>query len=242
MVPAGMRVYAVGDIHGRDDVLQQLLASIRAHASKRHGRNCLIFVGDYVDRGLQSKAVIERLLTLNLPGWEIIHLRGNHDQAVLDFLDDAAVYRMWRGFGAAETLLSYGVSPPKFDDDGDFQRAREEFIARLPQAHLEFLQSLLPFYVVGDYVFVHAGVRPGVSLEQQSPEDLMWIRDDFLMSDHNFGKVVVHGHSPSDQPVRKFNRIGIDTGAYATGRLTAAILEGDGCEFLTAVGTQSAMQ
>lgn len=235
-VPEGIRVYAVGDIHGRDDLLAELLDSIRDHAGERGGQNCLIFLGDYVDRGLESKAVIERLLDLDFAGWDIVWLRGNHDQTVLDFLDDPAVYRAWRSFGAAETLVSYGVMPPKFDNDEAYTQARDAFVANCPERHLEFLRSLKYSHILGDYMFVHAGVRPGVPLAQQSPEDMMWIRDDFLMSQRAFGKVVVHGHSPTELPVRRFNRIGVDTGAYATGRLTAAVLEGETCDFLSTPG------
>jgi len=233
-IPDGQRVYAVGDIHGRDDLLASLLSTIRAHAAMDSGQNCLVFLGDYVDRGPASRAVLERLAGLDLKGWECVFLRGNHDQAVLDFLDDPGVYRVWRGFGAAETLLSYGVRPPRFDDETAFARTRDEFVEACPPRHIEFLRNLRYFYQCGDYVFVHAGLRPGVALDRQSPEDMMWIRDDFLASDRDHGSVVVHGHTPAPAPVRRFNRIGIDTGAYATGLLTAVILEGAQCAFLTA--------
>lgn len=233
-VPAGIRIYAVGDIHGRDDLLGDLLDTITAHAGDSEQKNSLIFLGDYVDRGLYSKAVIDRLLGLDLADWDIVFLRGNHDQAVLDFLNDPNSYRAWRGFGAAETLLSYGVTPSKFDNTDAFVEARNAFAAALPAAHHAFFEGLKYFHVCGDYVFVHAGLRPGIPLERQSTDDIMWIRDEFLMSEWDFGRVVVHGHTPTPQPVRSFNRIGVDTGAYATGRLTAAMLEDERCLFLTA--------
>lgn len=235
-LPAGQRVYAVGDVHGRDDLLGELLKTIRADASVTRRQNCLVFLGDYVDRGAQSKAVIARLLDLDFEGWDVVFLRGNHDQVVLDFLEDPMVYRVWRSFGAAATLLSYGVMPPKFDDPGAMAQTRDAFVAACPPRHVEFLRNLKYFYECGDYIFVHAGLRPGLALERQSPDDMMWIRDEFLLSDRDFGKVVVHGHTPTAEPVRRFNRIGVDTGAYATSRLTAAVLEGADCTFLSTTG------
>jgi len=236
MAPAGTCVYAVGDIHGRRDLLERLMSRIAGHAGDVPRKNALVFLGDYVDRGPQSKAVIDFLLQLDWPGWEIVTLRGNHDQAVIDFVEDPLTYRGWRGFGAAETLVSYGVKAPIFDDDRAFAAARDEFVDKCPPEHMEFLNSLKLSHVAGDYMFVHAGVRPGIALDQQSAEDLMWIRDDFLSSNAKLDKVIVHGHSPSEKPVLRRNRIGVDTGAYATGCLTAAVLEGENCNFLSTVG------
>lgn len=196
-------------------------------------RNVLIFLGDYVDRGPDSKGVIERLSSLNVPDWEIFFLRGNHDQAVLDFLSDAMLYRSWRNFGAAETLLSYGVYPPRFDNDDAYEAVRQIFAEKLPPTHHQFFVSLKDHYDVGGYYFAHAGVRPGVPLDQQVPDDLLWIRDVFLQSDIPLKKVVVHGHTPQDVPARGAFRIGVDTGAYSTGCLSAAVLEGAACRFLS---------
>jgi serine/threonine protein phosphatase 1 len=236
-VPDGTRVYAVGDIHGRWDLLERLLAQIGTHASDSARRNSLIFLGDYVDRGPQSKGVIDYLLQLDWPGWEIVTLRGNHDQAVIDFVDDPRTYRAWRAFGAAETLVSYDVKPPVFENDRAFVEARDEFVGKCPTAHMDFLRSLKLSHVVGDYMFVHAGVRPGIALDQQSAEDLMWIRDDFLSSNLRLDKIIVHGHTPDEHPVLRRNRICVDTGAYATGCLTAVVLDGEGCTFLSTVGS-----
>ena len=233
MVPGGTRVYAVGDIHGRRDLLERLLGKIASHAGDAALKNSLVFLGDYVDRGPQSKAVIELLLQLDWPGWEIVRLRGNHDQAVIDFVGDPRSYRGWRGFGAAETLVSYGVKAPMFDDERGFAAAREEFLEKCPAEHMDFLHSLKLSHATGDYMFVHAGVRPGVALDMQSAQDMMWIRDDFLSSHAKLDKVIVHGHSPSEKPVLRRNRIGVDTGAYATGCLTAAVLQGQDCNFLS---------
>ncbi len=229
---AGERVYAVGDIHGCSRQLDALLARIAADPAEGISRRFLVFLGDYVDRGPDSKGVIERLLSPPA-GFEATAVRGNHDQTLLDFLVDPAVYGVWREFGGRDTLVSYGVVPPLFDQIEDFERARNDLAAVLPAAHRQFLEGLAGSLRIGGYYFTHAGVRPGVALEEQSPEDLMWIRDDFLNSRQDFGAVVVHGHSPTPQPVVRSNRIGVDTGAYATGCLTAAVLDGDKCRFMS---------
>jgi serine/threonine protein phosphatase 1 len=235
-VPAGRRVYAVGDVHGRRDLLDKLLGRIKAHAAGAPpAKNVLIMLGDYIDRGADSKGVVERLLHLDLPGWDTVCLRGNHDQALLDFIGDPNFYRAWRSYGAPETLLSYGVKPPLFDDETEFSKARDALAAAFPPTHLGFLHGLANTHEEGDYFFVHAGVRPGIALDRQVPDDLLWIRDDFLNSSRSFGKVVVHGHTPTEKPVRRSNRLGLDTGAHATGCLTAAVLEGETCTFLSTV-------
>ncbi len=232
-VAAGKRIYAVGDIHGRRDLLDRLLMQIEQHAqTSPHAENTLIFLGDYVDRGADSKGVVDRLLALALPDWKLIFLRGNHDQSVLDFLADASFYRAWRTFGAPETLLSYGVMPPRFDRDADFETARRELAERLPHGHLGFYENLQYSYIQDDYMFVHAGIRPGIPVDEQLAQDMMWIRDEFLFHRRPLEKMIVHGHTPSDRPVKNAVRIGIDTGAHATHRLTAAILEGESCSFL----------
>lgn len=232
VVPEGERIYAVGDIHGRLDLLQKLWVMIKTDAAKTSLRNIFIFVGDYVDRGPDSKGVIDFLLALQQDNG-VVCLRGNHDQAVLDFVADANFYRSWKLFGASETLLSYGVMAPRFDDRAEFEKARTEFVANCPKAHFEFLQSLPYCYERGGYFFVHAGIRPGVSLTEQSPQDMLWIRDEFLFSRAEFEKVVVYGHTPVEKAGRHGSRISVDTGAYATGRLSAVVLEGQACRVLT---------
>src|SRR6185437_3616830 len=191
-VPDGVRVYAVGDIHGCADQLDRLMDAIEADARTWLGPKYLVFLGDYCDRGPDSKGVIDRLLTIG-EGFTRCHLRGNHDQVILDFLADPRVYRSWREFGAPATLISYGVEPPRFDDDNAYISARDRFAAAFPASHLRFLQNLQYSARIGDYFFVHAGVKPGTGLEKQAPEDLLWIRDEFLMSKSDFGAVVVHG-------------------------------------------------
>ncbi len=233
-VPPGRRVFAVGDIHGRRDLLEQMLSQIQEFAtSATPAANSLVLLGDYVDRGPHSKGVIDHILGLDLPGWDKTYLRGNHDQAMLDFLSDANMYRAWRNFGAPETLLSYGVKPPRFDNEAEFAKARDELAAACPREHLNFLSNLENMHEEGDYLFVHAGVRPGIPLDRQVQDDLLWIREDFLLSSRVLDKVIVHGHTPTEAPVRRTNRIGIDTGAHATGCLTTAVLEGQRCTFLS---------
>ncbi len=233
-LPEGMRIYAVGDIHGRDDLLARLLDQIEADAKDRGScHNVLIFLGDYVDRGLQSKDVLDRLTGARLPGFDYVFLRGNHEQAMLQFLDDAAFGKTWKYYGGLETLHSYGVTElTRTDDPAAFERARERFVEALPAAHLNFLKSLMLSAEFGGYFFAHAGVRPGVPLHRQIEEDLLWIREGFLDSDRAFGKIVVHGHTPREEAVVKANRIGVDTGAYMTGLLTAVVLEGTSHRFV----------
>lgn len=227
--PEATRLYAVGDIHGRDDLLAELLDQIAEDAASLAPgfRRVLVFLGDYVDRGLQSSQVIERLVNLALPGFEIVFLKGNHEQAMLQFLEDAQFGKTWKYYGGLETLHSYGVTELTLSDDPrDFERAREHFAHVLPVTHLDFLGRLQVSFECGDYFFAHAGVRPGLPLHRQIEEDLLWIRNEFLESDTNFGKIVVHGHTPKEEVEFRANRVGVDTGAYMTGVLTALMLEG----------------
>jgi serine/threonine protein phosphatase 1 len=166
-------------------------------------------------------------------------LKGNHDAALLNFLRDPESYQAWRNYGAPETLLSYGVRPPLFASPADFVRARDELAEKLPEDHLRFFNDLELSVSIDDYFFAHAGARPGIDLEEQFEEDLMWIRDDFLSSRHDFGKIVVHGHTPQPVASRHSNRIGVDTGAYATGILSCVVLEGETQRFLQARVTES---
>jgi serine/threonine protein phosphatase 1 len=233
-VPDNMRVYAVGDIHGCSRVLDLLHQRIEADCKNYSGDRHIVYLGDFTDRGPDSKGVLERLLH-GVPGGLSPHyIRGNHDQAVLDFLEDPESYRVWRGFGGAETLWSYGVRPPLYDQAEQIAAARDDFAKALPFEHLAFLRNLELKISIGDYAFVHAGIRPGVSLDRQSEQDLLWIREEFLFSTARHEKVVVHGHTPLPAPVRTSNRISIDTGAYATGVLTACVLEDTACRFLQA--------
>ncbi len=227
-VPEGTRVYAIGDIHGRAELLDQLHDKIRADADGADAdRKVVVYLGDYVDRGLDSKGVIDRLLGDPLPGFERVFLKGNHEDALLKFFKEPQFGRDWKYYGGLETLMSYGVKAlPLKDEPEAFVAARDELAKNFPPAHLDFLGSLSLWHEEGDFYFAHAGVRPGRPLAEQTGEDLMWIRDDFLSSDADFGKVVVHGHTPEEQPVERPNRIGVDTGAYITGILTCVVLAG----------------
>jgi serine/threonine protein phosphatase 1 len=187
----------------------------------------LIFVGDYVDRGGSSKGVIDRVLALQREGaFELRALKGNHEEALLAFLDDASFGPTWCEHGGAQTLSSYGVTPPQLRIDTDeWVKTRDALAQALPPEHVSFLTSLELTAVYGDYVFVHAGLRPAVPLDEQSEADLLWIRRDFLAAPGPFEKIVVHGHTPAEQAFMGVHRIGIDTGAYATGVLTAVRLQ-----------------
>jgi serine/threonine protein phosphatase 1 len=229
-IPEGRMLVAVGDIHGRLDLLERLWGQIEGAARVSAARErSLVFLGDYVDRGLQSRQLVDRLLQ-GFPGFETIFLKGNHDETLLQFLDDPRLGEVWRNFGGIETLRSYGI---QHKPGGDWAQTRADFAARLPAEHLKFFQALHLHYACGDFLFVHAGVRPGLALEHQSEHDLLWIRDEFLNSTMSFGRIVVHGHTPERQPVLRPNRIGIDTGAYMTGVLTALVLEGTSQKFLS---------
>lgn len=233
-LPADMRAYAIGDIHGCAKLLDLLFEHIANDAKSAPRDTHVVYLGDYIDRGHDSKGVIERVMRRTPNGFHAHYIKGNHDAALLDFLADPQTYRTWRSFGAADTLLSYGVRPPLYDSDEARIKARDELQRALPQDHLAFFRSLELKITLGDYVFVHAGIRPGISLEGQSEEDLLWIRDEFLASTQTHEKVVVHGHTPLSAPARTANRISVDTGAYATGILTCAVLEGTTCRFLQA--------
>jgi serine/threonine protein phosphatase 1 len=235
-IPPGRRVYAVGDIHGRADLLVKLLEELRSDVERGgfEGRPILVFLGDYIDRGFQSKDVIDVLLGDLLSPFETYFLKGNHEAAMLQFLNDPTIGPRWAEFGGAETLVSYGVRPPRARTAADqWAQASDELNAVLPKEHLEFLQQLDLSVRIGDYVFVHAGVRPGVPLDQQTEYDLLWIREEFLADRRPLGAVIVHGHTPASAPHRDSRRVGLDTGAYLSGKLTAARFEHDTVEFIS---------
>ncbi|HTI66938.1 MAG TPA: metallophosphoesterase family protein [Caulobacteraceae bacterium] len=227
----GRLVYAVGDVHGRYDLLTAILGAIATDARDQVADEpaMLIFCGDYIDRGPQSAEVVEALTWLgNRPDFEVRLIKGNHEQALLRFLDRPEEADDWIRFGGAETLLSYGVQPPRVQEDrAAFVAARDGLLGNMPPPHLDLLQHLEPMVCVGDYAFVHAGIRPGAPLAEQHEDDLLWIRDAFLDAPGPFEKVIVHGHTWTRGLQVLEHRIGIDTGAYATGILTAARLHHD---------------
>lgn len=236
-VPPGCCVYAVGDIHGRLDLLEQLLGQIAADVEKRQPQQVsLVFLGDVIDRGPDSRGVVARLMAGPPPGplaaaqW--ICLKGNHEDVLLRFLADVDAGPGWCAYGGLDTVRSYLDQPPP-GWDRDMAMVQLLLLRHLPPAHRRFFARMPLRFDLGDYVFVHAGVRPGVPLAEQDPEDYLWIRHEFLPDPRWHGKVVVHGHTPVPQPESHPNRIGVDTKAYASGRLTAVVLEGDGRAFLS---------
>jgi diadenosine tetraphosphatase ApaH/serine/threonine PP2A family protein phosphatase len=225
--PSGTRIYAIGDIHGRSDLLDRLHDMIRVDAlGHPSAEKVVVYLGDYVDRGDDSRGVIDRLIDRPLSGFRTVALRGNHEEFLLRFLDDPEVGPAWIANGGDATLYSYGVDWRPAFGEGDLPAVSEAFRRELPRDHLAFLDGLALSDVEGDYLFVHAGIRPGVALAAQTPDDLMWIRGEFLDSTADHGHVVVHGHTITESPEMRDNRIGIDTGAFATGRLTCLVLDG----------------
>lgn len=204
---------------------------VRQDAQAVADRRVLVFLGDYVDRGLESREVIDFLLADPLPGFETVFLKGNHDAWLLEFLGDAALGGSWLPAGGNATLVSYGVSAPPGPDY--LESLRKAFVQAIPDAHRAFLEGLALQHVEGGYAFSHAGIRPGTALAEQLEEDLLWGRDEFISDRTDHGKVVVHGHFFTAEPDIQCNRIGIDTGAYATGRLTCLVLQGRSQRFLS---------
>ncbi len=226
-VPDGRRIYAIGDIHGRADLLTEVYEMIRqdSEAAGDGKTVAIVHLGDYVDRGPQSREVIDMLLA-PADGIESVCLKGNHEDLMLAFLDGEEIGRMWLYNGGNATLASYGVPMVDYAGDDMPAQARQALAAHLPPDHDEFLRGLKLMHLEGDYLFVHAGVRPGVDLARQDDGDLMWIRDEFLDATEDYGKIIVHGHSIRPEVELMPNRIGIDTGAFRSGRLTCLVLDG----------------
>lgn len=235
-MPDGVRVYAVGDVHGRIDLLRDLERRIVADADAQPEgcRNFLVMLGDYVDRGFDSRLVMDHLVADPPEGFDRVLLLGNHDQWLRSFVDGEAVGESWLRFGGDATLLSYGV-PLAFDQPEETRMAAAQALLaeRLPAAHRELLDEMELTLPMGDYLFCHAGIRPGVPIDKQVESDLLWIREPFLSWSGDCGKIVVHGHTVEDLPVVRRNRIGIDTGACFTGMLTCLVLEGETRRFIT---------
>lgn len=236
-LPPGIAVYAIGDVHGELGALRNLIAMIVADARRYPDGTgkLLICLGDYVDRGPDSRGVIELLAAGPPAGFELRCLRGNHDQAMLDFLATPEKGTDWFQFGASATLDSYGVAGAAgLPGPEQLAALRDNLAERLPDAHRAFLENLEPFIVAGDYAFVHAGIRPDRSIAAQDLQDLLWIREPFLGWSGRHEKVIVHGHTIVAAPQVLPNRIALDTGAYATGMLTAAALDGTRLRILQA--------
>lgn len=227
-VPDGTIVWAIGDVHGRLDLLKPLVEAIMADAASDADRKVVIFLGDYIDRGPESRDVIQYLAALPKDaGIEWRFLKGNHEEAMLDFLDDPTTGPTWCEYGGDATLASYGLRLPQMKHKPEaWKHLADDLDHKVTPTELEFLQRLELSLSVGDYFFAHAGARPGIPLDQQAERDLMWIRNSFLDSEVEFEKVVVHGHTPTHEVHVDGRRIGVDTRAYDSGTLTALRLEG----------------
>jgi serine/threonine protein phosphatase 1 len=225
-LPAGRRLYCIGDIHGRLDLLDELHDMIRADAGGYGGSKGIVYLGDYIDRGAQSKQVLDLLIEQPMDDFDVVHLLGNHEQAMVDFLSQPQSAAAWLNFGGQVTLLSYGVGLGRLQMSRQVDLLRDELEAKLPPSHLEFIGSCRLLYTEGSYCFAHAGIRPGIPPDEQVAEDLLWIREEFTRSRADHGYIIVHGHSISEEVELLPNRIGIDTGAFYSGMLTALVLEG----------------
>ncbi|WP_119084728.1 metallophosphoesterase family protein [Altererythrobacter sp. B11] len=233
-VPEGERVYAIGDIHGRLDLFEALIAAVEEDdAAGAPAETQVVLLGDLVDRGPDSAGVIARARD-----WQrranVRILGGNHEEMFLRSFDDTETLRHFLRFGGRETLLSFGVSPRRLAD-AEPEEAQELMRRAVPQDVRDFIAGFEEMIAIGDYLFVHAGIEPGLPLEEQDPRALRWIREPFLSHGESHGAVVVHGHTITEAPDDRGNRIGIDTGAYASGRLTALVLEGDQRRFIETV-------
>lgn len=225
-LPPDHRVYAVGDIHGCYNLLKGVLEKIDTDLQKRpkiENIN-LIFLGDYIDRGPDSKKVIDEFTKDKKDNIQRIYIKGNHEDTLLQFIENPSVLDSWQHYGGLETLYSYGVDM-RLMKKGN-AAVRDAFLSALPEKHFKFYQELSTSFLLGDYFFCHAGIKPCVPLDQQEEDDLLWIRNEFLHHSEGHEKVIVHGHTPVKTPEIWKNRINIDTGAYASGKLTCLMLEG----------------
>ncbi|MCA1654769.1 MAG: metallophosphoesterase [Sphingomonadales bacterium] len=234
-IPAGLRAYAIGDIHGRLDLLDRMLAAIHEDlAGREPAENHLLILGDLIDRGPDSRGVVERLSHYHCRNVRLVVLSGNHEEVLLRLLQgEFGLLDDWLTFGGAETVQSYGLDPDELHDIGG-RAAIARIRGAIPEDHRHFLEAAVDTVKIGDYLFVHAGIRPAVHLSMQLQKDLRWIRQPFLDDDTDHGFVVVHGHTISREVVERPNRIGLDTGAYASGRLSALGLEAGERWFLEA--------
>jgi serine/threonine protein phosphatase 1 len=225
--PDGMALYAVGDVHGRLDLLKSMFAAIAADRDSRKPRDWrIILLGDYVDRGPDSRGVIDFIIKAQEQGdGRIVPLAGNHDVGFLEFLAEGDPGGIFANYGGAETALSYGTKLD-FGSATMFRASQRALAAATPKGHVAFLRTLLFSVEVGDFFFCHAGIRPGVALDKQDPLDLTWIREEFHQHEKLHPKVIVHGHTPTPEPEVLPNRVNLDTGAFATGRLTALVIDG----------------
>lgn len=234
------RIYVIGDIHGRVDLLNEMVGQIDDDLGSVPGEACLtVTLGDYIDRGPDSRGVIERLHRNPFPT-RYVALKGNHEVIFESFLRDPTIGRHWCQLGGVATMLSYDVPLRPTMAEVNFEVASETLRATVPEAHLDFIRSLRISLDLNEYFLCHAGIRPGVPFEHQRPDDLLGIREKFLSSRAHFGKIVIHGHTPVQSPEVRPNRINVDTGAYVSGRLTCVVLERFRHRFLTATVSDDA--
>jgi len=237
-LPAGCRIYAIGDVHGRLDLLDSLLSRVDADITSRPTAKPIhVFLGDYIDRGPSSRETIDRLIEHDRKS-ESIFLKGNHELIALRCLREPALFEQWMRLGGLETLVSYGIAPPTRANGKVIAELQAAFHHALPRAHFRFFRDLRGSFECGDFFFAHAGVRPSIELAQQKENDLLWIRDEFLTSSEDFGKIVVHGHTPTRDVEVASNRINVDTGAFATGQLSCLVIEGSKLAVIDTLGPQ----
>jgi len=226
-------MYVIGDIHGRSDLLDRMTQAVSQDLKEQPVATALaVTVGDYIDRGPDSRGVLDRLIKNPFP-CEYIPLKGNHEALFESFLADPSIGEHWRRLGGLETLVSYRVPVRGLMMGKDYEEASKALRSATPPEHLGFISSLRTSLALGRYFLCHAGVRPGISLDRQSAKDLLWIRDQFLQSRVDFGKIVVHGHTPMEKPEVLPNRINVDTGAFITNCLTCAVLDSGPLRFLS---------
>lgn len=224
-LPEGVRIYAISDIHGCAHLLQPMLRVIDADVARNRPRYAIeVFMGDYIDRGPHTRATLDILVERSRRG-NAVFLKGNHEAFLVEVFEDPSLFENWLAVGGAQTLTSYGLAPPDMKRDEPASILRD-LIRVMPPEHLEFLDNLRLSFSCGDFFFVHAGVRPGIPLTEQTEHDQLWIREEFLRSEERFDKYIVHGHTPVRSAEFLANRVNIDTGAYATGNLTLMSIQG----------------
>nr|WP_294548958.1 metallophosphoesterase family protein [uncultured Rhodopila sp.] len=231
-VPDGTVLYAVGDIHGELDSLQRVLGRIRTDIAASPLKHVsTVFLGDYVDRGLASRSVIDAIIAEPGIGYKIA-LRGNHEEMLLRALDDAACMRNWCQAGGIATIASYGIDVADLMIGRGHDAARAALLDAMPDSHLAWLRALPSRYESGDYFFCHAGIDPDRPLDDQREGDLLWIRRKFIRDRRSFAKIIVHGHSPVERIEVRHNRINVDTGAFCTGNLGCIRLDAAGLRYV----------
>jgi serine/threonine protein phosphatase 1 len=230
-IPADLRLYVIGDVHGRADALSDVFSRIDADRAQSKQHAVQIFLGDYVDRGPASRNVLD-LLTIRVMTDELILLKGNHEAMLLEFLDNPGLLAHWRHNGGLQTLISYGLKPQLNPTPDEQKELARMLMLHMPLEHRRLIAAMPLTFSLGDFFFVHAGVRPGIPLHEQKESDLLWIREDFLFFERDFEKIIVHGHTPVTEPDVRSNRINLDIGAYATGRLACLVIDGETIGFI----------